>query len=110
MRSTPRPIGVPLGLVVQVRGRSAAEGKLASHSRRESEMARGSLAMRNPVRSSARSSDGNGGSVAGTEGPCAEVEGPAPPPGAPRDLGTMGGASKTELLESSPGCRIGEPW
>ena len=54
MRVAPRTIGGPLGLIVQPRGRAPGEGKLASHSRREAEVARGSLAMRNPVSPSAR--------------------------------------------------------
>ena len=44
-------------------------------------------------------SDGNGGSAAGAAGPCAEVEGLAPPPVAPRDLGAMDGAAKMEPPE-----------
>ena len=54
MRVTPRAIGGSLGLIVQSRGRAPGEGKLASHSLREAEVVRGSLAMPNPVSPSTR--------------------------------------------------------
>ena len=55
-------------------------------------------------------SGGNGGSGAGAAGPCAEEEGLAPPPGAPRDPRTTDGTAKTAPPESPPGCGIDEPW
>ena len=54
VRVAPGAIGGPLGLIVQSSGRAPGEGKLMSHSCKEAEMARGSLAIRYPVIPSAR--------------------------------------------------------
>ena len=54
MGVAPGAIGGLLQLIVQSSGRAPGEDKLTSHSCREAEMARGSLAMRYPVSASAR--------------------------------------------------------
>ena len=105
MRMTPHVISGPLRLIIQPRGRPSGEGKLASHSRREAEVARGSQSA--PARGGSGGTDGSGADGAD---PDVEAGGQGPPPEGRGDPETKAGVAKREPQGSAPDCGSLEPW